>query len=448
MSINCGNLPAQLRETGLFCCWRYEQRGDKPTKCPYNPRTGGGAQSTNPATFAPLAVALDAMERGGYDGIGVGIFGNLGAIDIDHCLDDAGKPSELARDIAGTIHGYTERSPSGKGLRILFTVPAGFQYDKARYYINNQKRGLEVYISGCTNKYVTVTGNAINPGYPLEERGEQLAAVLEKYMVRPRQTTQQAPREPVALDDLQLIEKAKRSKGGPKFTALWSGDASHYNSRSEADQALCNILAFWTNRDPARMDRLFRQSGLMREKWDRRQSGSTYGALTIQRAIADSRSGYEPQARPSPERNSTPTKGTDPVETKPKLVRACDVPYEPPRWTIAPYFQRGKGTLVQGDNGTGKTAFLCAIAAHVTTGEPLLGLPIVGAGDVIFLSTEDDLPVLRGRIEADGGDLTKLHFMTNAAGLTFNSPEIEAAVMKSGLLRSRWNGLDCERKRS
>ena len=313
MSINCGNLPAQLRETGLFCCWRYEQRGDKPTKCPYNPRTGGGAQSTNPATFAPLAVALDAMERGGYDGIGVGIFGNLGAIDIDHCLDDAGRPSELARDIAGTIHGYTERSPSGKGLRILFTVPAGFQYDKARYYINNQKRGLEVYISGCTNKYVTVTGNAINPGYPLEERGEQLAAVLEKYMVRPRQTTQQALREPVALDDLQLIEKAKRSKGGPKFTALWSGDASHYNSRSEADQALCNILAFWTNRDPARMDRLFRQSGLMREKWDRRQSGSTYGALTIQRAIADSRSGYEPQAQRGPERTTAPAKGADPV---------------------------------------------------------------------------------------------------------------------------------------
>lgn len=113
---------------------------------------------------------------------------------------------------------------------------------------------------------------------------------------------------------------------------------------------------------------------------------------------------------------------------KPRLVRACDVPYEPPRWTIAPYFQRGKGTLVQGDNGTGKTAFLCAIAAHVTTGEPLLGLPIVSPGDVVFLSVEDDLPILRGRIEADGGDLTKVHFMTNAAGLTFNSAEIEAAV--------------------
>ena len=116
------NLPARLRENGLFCCWRYEERDGKKTKVPYNPRTGGRAQSTNPATFAPLDVALTALERGSYDGIGVGIFGNLGAIDIDHCMDDTGELSELAYDIMGAIQGYTERSPSGHGLRILFTV--------------------------------------------------------------------------------------------------------------------------------------------------------------------------------------------------------------------------------------------------------------------------------------------------------------------------------------
>ena len=209
--VQANNLPAELRESGLFCCWRYETRPgtDKPTKVPYNPRTGGGAQSTNPGTFAPLSVALEAAERGQYDGVGVGVFNGLGAIDIDHCLDDNGRPSELARDIAGTIHGYTERSPSGKGLRILFTVPDGFQYDKARYYINNQRLGLEVYVAGATQKYVTVTGDAINPGYPLEERGEQLAAVLEKYMVRPRAQTPtpqtQTPIAHVELHDLALI---------------------------------------------------------------------------------------------------------------------------------------------------------------------------------------------------------------------------------------------------
>ncbi len=119
-------------------------------------------------------------KAAGMMGIGVGIFGNLGAIDIDHCLDDNGALSDMAEDIAATMGAYTEFSPSGKGLRILFTVPAGFQYDKARYYINNPKLGLEVYIAGATQKYVTVTGNTFTPGLDLEKRGEQLRAVLEK----------------------------------------------------------------------------------------------------------------------------------------------------------------------------------------------------------------------------------------------------------------------------
>lgn len=119
-----------------------------------------------------------------------------------------------------------------------------------------------------------------------------------------------------------------------------------------------------------------------------------------------------------------------PAETRtaPALVRASDVPYEPPRWLIAPYFQRGKGTLIQGDNGSGKTAFMCAVTAHVTTGRPILDIPVQTPGNVLLLSVEDDLPVLRGRIEASGGDLTKCYFMSNAAGLSFNSPEVETAV--------------------
>lgn len=299
------NLPATLRENGLFCCWRYEQRkgSDKPTKVPYNPRTGGKAQSTNPQTFAPLDVALEALERGDYDGLGVGIFGSLGAIDIDHCLDEAGRPSELARDIVGTIRGYTERSPSGKGLRILFTVPGGFQYDKARYYINNQRLGLEVYIAGTTQKYVTVTGDAIDPGRPLEERGEQMAAVLEKHMVRPRaqERPPASPRTapaPLELDDLTLIERAKRAKNGAQFTALWAGDITGYDSASDADMDLCNALAWWTNGDAARVDSLFRQSGLYRTKWDEARGADTYGTITIQKAISGMTSpGYDPDYR-------------------------------------------------------------------------------------------------------------------------------------------------------
>lgn len=342
------NLPAQLRDQGLFCCWKYVERNGKLTKPPYNPRTEGMADSTNPLTFSPLAVALEAAERGGYEGIGVGIFGSLGAIDIDHCVDDGGQLSDMAKDIVSIMGAYTEFSPSGKGLRILFTVPDGFQYDKARYYINNQGAGLEVYIAGATQKYVTVTGNTITPGLDLEERGELLRAVLERYMVRPRAKEPPPPARtpgpldwgaeiggaaPVALDDLELIERAKRSKTGAAFSALWAGDTSAYNGDdSRADIALCNALVWWTGKDTDRVDRLFRQSGLYRpEKWDRPTAGSTYGALTIQNAIDTAQGVYDPAAQ-------RPTAIKDFAPAADIALPAPFEPFEPPDTSKLPTF--------------------------------------------------------------------------------------------------------------
>jgi putative DNA primase/helicase len=69
---------------------------------------------------------------------------------------------------------------------------------------------------------------------------------------------------------------------GEKFGRLWIGDASGYASDSEADLALCSLLAFWVGSDAERFDRLFRQSGLCREKWLRR---ADYRQRTIEEAL-------------------------------------------------------------------------------------------------------------------------------------------------------------------
>ncbi len=298
---NVSALPEQLRNNGRFCVWRYEERDGKTTKVPYNPRTGGGAQSNNPSTFAPVAVAEAAQDR--YDGMGLGIFDGYSAIDIDHCIDDQGQLSEMATDIIATMETYTEYSPSGRGIRILFKAP-GLIYDKARYYINKQSIGLEVYVAGATNKYVTVTGNPVTPGQDIEERGSELQIILDKYMKREQdnQDANQPPPQARDLfadngdDDFDLVARAMKAHNGTAFSQLWNGQTSGYESASEADMALCNMLAFWTNRNADRMDRLFRLSGLMRDKWDRQQSGTTYGAITIQEAITKCRNTYNPQA--------------------------------------------------------------------------------------------------------------------------------------------------------
>src|SRR5262249_17659028 len=69
---------------------------------------------------------------------------------------------------------------------------------------------------------------------------------------------------------------------------------------SEADEALCFMLAFWTGGDAARIDDLFRRSGLMRPKWEQRQD---YRDRTIGKALELQTEFYSPQ-RPRPMVNS------------------------------------------------------------------------------------------------------------------------------------------------
>ena len=115
---------------------------------------------------------------------------------------------------------------------------------------------------------------------------------------------------------------------------------------------------------------------------------------------------------------------------EPELICAEDVLYEPPRWLIRPYLQKGKGTLIQADGGTGKTVFACGLAAAVTSGQPILGIPAEDPGYVIVATTEDDLPIIRGRIEANGGDISKVRFIKNGYNLTFSSPLIERFIQQ------------------
>jgi putative DNA primase/helicase len=51
--------------------------------------------------------------------------------------------------------------------------------------------------------------------------------------------------------------------------------------------SLCHLLAFWVGPDLVRIDRLLRQSGLMRPKWDERHfaDGQTYGTATIEKVL-------------------------------------------------------------------------------------------------------------------------------------------------------------------
>lgn len=123
------------------------------------------------------------------------------------------------------------------------------------------------------------------------------AEIFGKPSAEPKQaqdrSTKAAPGCRGELSDDELIDKICKSKNGNKFNDLWRGDIDQlkfqrgFPSASEADLALCSILAFWTGKDPTQMDRIFRRSGLMREKWDSLRGDRSYGEITIGTAISN-----------------------------------------------------------------------------------------------------------------------------------------------------------------
>ena len=278
-------LPKELKQTALFCLWRWRKHKGELKKIPHTV-SGKWLSVTDPSQYSSFDEAIQKAES--YDGIAVAVRNGICAIDIDHCCKD-GEFTDMAKDIISAMNSYTEFSPSGTGVHIYFKV-GDIAYDKARYYVNNRKFGLEVYLSGHTDKYITVTGKAVN-NLGIEERSEEVLAVLEKYMVRP-QTAKTIDRKIPGslLSDYSVITKAMSSKQGEKFCSLWHGEIPEGKSHSEADQALCAMLAFWCGGDTQQMDRLFRQSGLYREKWERED----YRTSTLNNAVALTNEFYKP----------------------------------------------------------------------------------------------------------------------------------------------------------
>ena len=294
--VNFVNIPQELKNNASFCVWKMEKRQGKPTKVPYDPRTGQLAKTNDPSTFSDFATAMKAYAMGGWDGIGYRVSEGIGAIDIDHCIREDGSLNDVAASIMSFFpDAYFERSPSGTGLRGFFRLSPDFAYDKTVYYINNRKHGLEVYLPGVTNRFVTVTGDVYRAG-SVRRDDVALQSVLDTFMKRKTASKPGFKGTPISyFTDEQVIEHASKSASGEKFKSLYNGDWSDlYDSQSDADMALISMLVFWCGCVEEQIDRIFRSSGLMRDKWDRRTGDSTYGEITIRNAVSSCSEIYRP----------------------------------------------------------------------------------------------------------------------------------------------------------
>lgn len=281
-------IPAVLRDEPQWVCWRTEQRDGEATKVPVDPTTGGYASVADAGTWDGFDAAVDRYRAvDAVDGVGF-VFredGGYAGVDLDDCRDpDRAAVDEWAVEIIHRLDSYTERSPSGTGYHVIVygEVPDG----------GNRRGDVEMY---DTDRYFTVTGDHLaGTSATVEDRAAELRAVHADYIADTADGTDAgyvADRSGVDLSDCELIRRATSAANGDKFQRLWNGDTSGYPSHSEADQALCTMLAFWTGGDPQRIEQLFNLSGLVRDKWRERPD---YRERTIRNAIETCTEFYDP----------------------------------------------------------------------------------------------------------------------------------------------------------
>lgn len=287
MEINFKSIPNEMREKNNWIFWRYEDREGKKTKVPYQ-ATGEMAKSNDFRTWHTFTTVKSLFKKrmDVFEGVGF-MFSqedNLIGIDIDHCINEDGELNDIAQEIRNIVGDtYAEISPSGHGLHFIISVddPAAFESFK------NATVGLEVYKD---YRYFTVTGHKFG-GDEIVNHTDALLKLMDQYKPKKAKPVAQtasarALEEYDAKSDADLLEQMFNSRQGAKICDLYNGvliDGDH----SSSDIAFSNFLAFWTNCDFARMDGIFRNSGLYREKWDKVHSsdGRTYGAMTLQNSI-------------------------------------------------------------------------------------------------------------------------------------------------------------------
>jgi hypothetical protein len=284
-------MSTQIQNPSIFEALRERRTfivASKADKVPRDPSTLQPIDAQIQTAWMLPAEALAHVERlGAAYGVGIVLTQDCGlaCIDIDGAWDGT-QWSALALSLAGAFTGaYVESSVSGKGLHIIFSYSGQFPAHRSK----NTELHIELYHEA---RYILLTGHTVTEGGSVEADYSAFVLPLIAQYFQPRDAAASGEwtSEPVATwhgpsDDDSLIKIALRSKRGLKikvtFKDLWTANADKLAKvfpaqtggkefdASSADLSLANALAFWTGNDCERIERLMRESALVRDKWQR-----------------------------------------------------------------------------------------------------------------------------------------------------------------------------------
>ena len=273
---NYNSFPQKLREQKQWVLWKIEKvpGKEKPTKVPYK-NTAQKAASTNPDDWLTFEECKKLLETNQFDGLGYVFKDGKGivGIDLDDCFKEDGSLKDWAIVIVNKFQScYMEISPSGTGIHIILECDIEFTGKKIPVHTPDGKSdgAIERYMRA---RYFTVTGNVYEGHdklnvFPAEDFLEWHNSLIKKENTK----TENFSYDNLIPEDKTIIEAMRKGKNREKFIALYdNGDwqSQGFDSQSQADMSLVSSLMFFCRNNTVAVDRIFRTSKLMRDKWER-----------------------------------------------------------------------------------------------------------------------------------------------------------------------------------
>lgn len=293
-------IPTELKKLTQWGCFHREwvEKRGKYTKIPIDPWTGGPGKSNDQATWSDFDTAMRALDQFPQaDGLAFYFANGYVGLDIDHIGDQLEQVAAGDNDPENyviqaeklTKDTYIEISMSGEGIHCIFKgkIPGN----------RRRKGGFELYQSG---RFFALTGQVLRGEREIQSLDEKEMAVLYNHYFHDKNVVE-FPKRAIEittndLSDDEVIRRALNSHTADRFRLFLKGGwEQFYPSQSEADLAFANDLAFWTGRDFQQMDRIFRSSSLMRDKFDEKHGKTTYGIALLNKAIAETSNIFSPR---------------------------------------------------------------------------------------------------------------------------------------------------------
>jgi len=295
-------IPAEISQEPRWLVFRLEEQNGKMTKVPYSTNVTPASESKFDSPWVKMSgvnseenwadsytEAYNFVEETnrrddlkGMDGVGFVLGDGWAGVDLDDVVNKDNQIKNFANEFIGSLDSFTEFSPSGTGLHILFKGEIDEDYKQ-----KCSDLGAEFYDDD--GRWFTVTGNRVKgTNDSVEERGTVARRLQRKWMDKRAEESFKdslnfetaSSGDDVPDDDVVIKTMCNFSD---EFERLHRG-SNHVDDNdgaSESDLAYLNKLSWICQSRERQMRRIWLNSPRSREKLNR----DDYVERTISEAL-------------------------------------------------------------------------------------------------------------------------------------------------------------------